>query len=52
LLQVGSLTVAEGYDSILGESVSNGGNTLKNREVIVYDHSQSYPEFIVYFKRK
>lgn len=39
------------FDSVLGESIANGGNTLKYREVIVYDQAQAYPEYIVYYQR-
>lgn len=42
------------YDSVLAESKDTGvsESTLKFREYIVYDRSQCYPEFIVYYKRK
>lgn len=42
------------YDSILAESKETGYDQsgLRYREVIVYDRSQCYPEFIVYYKRR
>jgi len=39
------------YDSILGESIENGGDTLKLREFVVYDRAQVYPEYFVTFRR-
>jgi len=39
------------YDSIMGESIKNGGNKLQYREFILYEPSQAYPEYIIKFKR-
>jgi len=41
----------ETYDSILGESTENGGDTLKFREIVLYEGSQAYPEYLIKFKR-
>jgi len=38
------------HDSIVGESVANGGPCLF-REIVVFDRFQCYPEFIVHYKR-
>jgi len=40
------------YDSVVGETVANGGTVLKFREYIVYERTQSYPEFVVTYQRK
>ena len=40
------------YNSVIGESKTNGGNTLMLREYVVYDSAQVYPEYIVYYERK
>ena len=40
------------YNSVIGESKPNGGNTLLLREYVVYDSAQVYPEYIVYYYRK
>ena len=40
------------YNSVIGESQVNGGNTLLLREYIIYDSAQVYPEYVVYYKRK
>lgn len=39
------------YDSIMGESINNGGSKLNYREFIIYDRFQVYPEYILYFDR-
>lgn len=40
------------YNSVIGESQANGGNTLMLREYVVYESAQVYPEYIVYYYRK
>lgn len=39
------------YDSIFAERKIYGGNTLKYREFVVFDRSQIYPEFLIYYER-
>jgi len=40
------------HHSVLAESEKDGASTsLKLREFIVYDRSQTYPEYIVHYKR-
>lgn len=39
------------YDSVMGESIHNGGDRLKYREFILYEPGQAYPEYIIYFRR-
>ncbi|CAF3895843.1 unnamed protein product [Rotaria sp. Silwood2] len=39
------------YDSVMGESMENGGDRLKHREFILYDTGQAYPEYVIYFRR-
>mmetsp|Transcript_38479 Transcript_38479/g.60046 ORF Transcript_38479/g.60046 Transcript_38479/m.60046 type:complete len:357 (+) Transcript_38479:780-1850(+) len=38
-------------DSIIGESIENGGTHLTYRELVVYDRFQCYPEFVVNYQR-
>ena len=42
---------AEPHDSVMGESKIHGGDTLRYREFILYDRSQTYPEYVIRFKR-
>jgi len=39
------------YDAVLGESLQNGGDTLRFREIVIYDRYQVYPEYLVAYKR-
>ncbi|CAF1137147.1 unnamed protein product [Rotaria sordida] len=39
------------YDSVMGESMENGGDQLKYREFILYESGQAYPEYVIYFRR-
>jgi len=39
------------HDSVYVESEDKGG-CLKSREFIVFDHKQTYPELLIYYKRK
>ena len=39
------------YNSVIGESQVNGGSILLLREYVVYEASQTYPEYIIYYKR-
>ena len=41
----------EPFDSVLGEGGQWGGKELWFREVIVYNRSQVYPEYIVFYYR-
>lgn len=40
------------FNGVIGESKKNGGSDLVYREYVVYESSQVYPEYVVYFKRK
>jgi len=40
------------HDAVLGEATKYGGNSLKFREIIIYDRKQAYPEYIVHYKRR
>lgn len=42
----------DAYDSIVGESIANGGSDLAYREIILYERGQAYPEYLVIFKRE
>jgi hypothetical protein len=39
------------YDSVMGESVKNGGDRLLHREFILYERGQAYPEYVIDFRR-
>jgi hypothetical protein len=39
------------YDSVMGESIKNGGDRLKHREFILYERGQAYPEYVIDFRR-
>ena len=39
------------YDSVLGESKRNGGDTLEYREVVLYEPMQAYPEYEIHYRR-
>jgi len=40
------------HDSVYAEDKTRGGDFLRMREFIVYDKRQTYPEFIIHYKRK
>jgi len=44
--------VSTDHHSVFGESKVFGGEELRLREFIVYNGAQTYPEYIIYFKRK
>ncbi|CAF0980389.1 unnamed protein product [Adineta steineri] len=39
------------FDSVMGESIENGGNYLQHREFVIYDRGQAYPEYVIDFQR-
>ncbi|CAF0935835.1 unnamed protein product [Adineta ricciae] len=39
------------YDSVMGESIENGGTYMKHREFVLYDQGQAYPEYVIDFQR-
>jgi hypothetical protein len=39
------------YDSVMGESIKNGGDRLQHREFILYERGQAYPEYVIDFRR-
>ncbi len=39
------------YDSVMGESVTHGGDKLQYREFILYEPGQAYPEYVIKYKR-
>jgi hypothetical protein len=39
------------YDSVMGESMKNGGDRLQHREFILYERGQAYPEYLIEFRR-
>jgi hypothetical protein len=39
------------YDSVMGESINNGGDRLQHREFILYERGQAYPEYVIDFRR-
>ncbi|CAF3615889.1 unnamed protein product [Adineta steineri] len=39
------------FDSLMGESIENGGNYLQHREFVIYDRGQAYPEYVIDFQR-
>ena len=39
------------YDSVIGESIKYGGDTLKYREFILYESNQAYPKYVIRFRR-
>jgi hypothetical protein len=39
------------YDSVMGESIKNGGDKLQYREFILYERGQAYPEYVIDFRR-
>lgn len=39
------------YDSVMGESIAHGGDTLNYREFILYEANQAYPEYLIKFRR-
>ncbi len=39
------------YDSVMGESIKNGGNRLQYREFVLYERGQAYPEYVIEFRR-
>eukprot|EP01080_Neovahlkampfia_damariscottae_P011467 gene11467-4631_t len=41
----------EAYDSLIGEKMEFGGDTLKYREFVLYEKDQAYPEYIIEYKR-
>lgn len=39
------------YDSVMGESIRNGGTHIQHREFVLYDRGQAYPEYVIDFQR-